>query len=180
MYWIYILECKYNKYYIGMTTKLLTRVNRHVIGQGSNTTKRWKPITLIAAYRVNVNLNKREEEIRKAEAEDLENDITYDMMFAHGIENVRGGMYCEEFIKDSVLKNRSKQRPLCKCGLPVELYDKEKGKCYECPIKRLTWLKYTDNILQLPYNYTPCDFHVEIHEKEQPKSLLSQLWNYFT
>jgi len=81
MYKVYILLCEEGKYYIGMTRrKVEDRFKEHILGIGSEWTKRYKPIKII-------------KEIENADEFD-EDKWTKKYMKQYGIENVRGGSYC--------------------------------------------------------------------------------------
>lgn len=78
---IYILELEQNKYYIGKTTNLNFRLENHFNNTGSWWTKNFKPIRLIEQF--------------ECKDEFDEDKYTLKYMKEKGIENVRGGSFCE-------------------------------------------------------------------------------------
>lgn len=75
---IYVLKLEKNKYYIGRTNNIETRIARHKAGEGSDWTKKYKFIKLLEQF----------------EGDDFDEDkcvIKY--MDKYGINNVRGGIY---------------------------------------------------------------------------------------
>lgn len=80
MFFIYILKCEQNKYYIGKTKKdPKIRYQKHINGRGSVWTKKYKPINIISIY-------------KNCDAYD-EDKYTKIYMEKYGIDNVRGGSY---------------------------------------------------------------------------------------
>ena len=78
--YIYVLELKENKYYIGRSNNIEQRIGQHFLGNGSVWTKLFKPLSVISY------------EIEKDNWH--ENYKTLQMMKMHGINNVRGGSWC--------------------------------------------------------------------------------------
>lgn len=98
---IYILKLIKDKYYVGATKNPRKRFDQHFNKDGSNWTKKYKPIQILY-------VNQMEFE--------YENYITEALMQKYGQENVRGGDYCsisEEYclttvitqFVDSIVKN---------------------------------------------------------------------------
>jgi hypothetical protein len=81
MKYIYVLALKNNKYYIGITSNPTFRLNQHFKFNGPNWTKRYKPIKII-------------EIIPNCDNFD-EDKYTLKYMKIYGIDNVRGGSFCE-------------------------------------------------------------------------------------
>ena len=52
MHWIYILQCEDDIIYVGETTRLFRRIKEHIIGNGGVNTSTWKPVSLVALYKV--------------------------------------------------------------------------------------------------------------------------------
>lgn len=76
---IYILKLEENKYYIGKTNNINIRINDHVTGNGSEWTKKYKPIEIIEIIE---------------NCDDFDEDkYTKIYMNKFGIDNVRGGSY---------------------------------------------------------------------------------------
>jgi predicted GIY-YIG superfamily endonuclease len=90
---LYILKLVKEKYYVGKTTNLVSRMKQHMNGKGAVFTKLYPPIELVYSKRVENIFD-----------EDL---LTKEMMMKFGIENVRGGSYSQINIdqcKQSVLE----------------------------------------------------------------------------
>ena len=78
---IYILQLEDNKYYIGKTTQPEIRLDSHFNSNGSSWTKKYKPIKVIGLIPDCDNYD--------------EDKYTIKYMEKHGINNVRGGSFCE-------------------------------------------------------------------------------------
>ena len=87
---IYILLCEQNKYYVGKTEHNNGDIIReHFTDNYSHWTKKYKPITVINIIQSNDIMD--------------ENHYTKKYMSIHGIENVRGGSYCEMILPEHKL-----------------------------------------------------------------------------
>ena len=103
---IYVIRCENEKYYIGKSANLENRILEHFIGNGSEWTKKYKPIEIIQTIE---------------NADDFDEDkYTKIYMSKYGIDNVRGGTYCQ--IK---LSQHTKEH------LKKELLGAS-DKCYKC------------------------------------------------
>ena len=81
MVYIYILKLLTNKYYIGKTTNPNFRIESHFNSNGSSWTRRYKPIEVIKII---------------PNSDDYDEDkYTLKYMEQFGINNVRGGSFCE-------------------------------------------------------------------------------------
>jgi len=79
---IYVLKCKQRKWYVRKTRKLRGRVLQHFCSNGSAWTRKYPPIKVHGkGYR---NCTARDED-----------KYTKEMMDKYGIDNVRGGSYCQ-------------------------------------------------------------------------------------
>ena len=103
---IYVLRLSENKFYIGKTINLNRRFNEHLSGNAASWTKKFKPIEIIETYD-NLNIF-------------TEDSITKIYMQKYGIENVRGGSYCQIQIDNNFKKL-----------LKREIYHAT-DKCLEC------------------------------------------------
>lgn len=103
MLYIYILELEEKKYYVGKTTNLQDRLDKHFKNKGCKWTKIYKPIDV---YEV----------ISHCDSFD-EDKITLRCMDLFGIENVRGGSFCNPDLKDYEIKiiNKMLNTSLNKC-----------------------------------------------------------------
>jgi hypothetical protein len=98
----YILLCKENKYYIGSSNNIYDRLLNHK----SDWTKRYKPIKVL-------------EIIENTDFFD-ENKYTKIYMKKFGIDNVRGGSYCQMVLSDNQISFLSTE---------LKISD---NKCYKC------------------------------------------------
>lgn len=83
---IYILKLEYNKYYIGKTINPNFRLQQHFMDNGSEWTKKYKPIDIITI-------------IPNCDSYD-EDKYTLKYMEEFGINNVRGGSFCQIILSD--------------------------------------------------------------------------------
>ena len=81
---IYVLKCKEGKYYVGKTEKSVeARFQEHLNGEeGAEWTRMYRPISIV-------------ESLEQANNKYLELTKTLEYMEKHGINNVRGGPYCQ-------------------------------------------------------------------------------------
>lgn len=89
---IYVLRLTGGKYYVGKTHDVMTRYQQHLDGRGSAWTRMYRPIGVV--------------KILQTESPFEEDKITKEYMAKYGIQNVRGGSYCE------VVLDRSQQEAL--------------------------------------------------------------------
>ncbi len=83
-YSIYVLECENNKYYVGSTSNMKRRLREHKSSRGSKWTRLHKPLRLVREYK----------RIPEAYYLGKEAQVTAEFMLLHGINNVRGAMFC--------------------------------------------------------------------------------------
>ncbi len=91
MFYIYVLECENNKFYIGKSSNPSFRLEKHFNCEGSSWTKRYKPIKVI-------------ELIQSTDSLD-EDKITKKYMMKFSIQNVRGGSYTKFELDDWMIKS---------------------------------------------------------------------------
>ena len=116
---VYILKLEDNKYYVGKTENINKRVLEHFTNNGSEWTKKYKPIEIINKYKSDDNI--------------YEQRYTWETMVKYGIDNVRGAAHCKIELADSE-KEYIKQ-----CINSIT------DKCYKCGIKG-HFAKECDNI----------------------------------
>jgi predicted GIY-YIG superfamily endonuclease len=78
---LYVLELEDGKYYVGKTTDLPKRIKEHASGDGSEWTWMYRPVKVL-------------EQRPLKDAHD-ETNTTKDLMKKYGVDNVRGGAYCQ-------------------------------------------------------------------------------------
>ena len=117
---IYILELEGGKYYVGKSHNLESRLHSHFSGRGAAWTKLHKPIRVL-------------ETIDTAD----EDACTIDMMYKHGIENVRGGSYSTLVLDDISIQSATRAMvtkfELCyKCLRPGHYGSQCRRYCTRC------------------------------------------------
>ena len=105
MVYIYVLKLQNNKFYIGKTGDPQFRLESHNSGNGSAWTKKYKPIQI--------------HEIIPDQTDHDEQRITQEYMEKYGIDNVRGGPWCQIDISTE------------KCMIQ-KLLSSSSDKCYNC------------------------------------------------
>ena len=81
---IYVLKLKNGKFYVGKTHSLSSRLKSHFDGNGCVWTRKYAPIELI---------------FKKDDCDNFDEDkYTLKYMSLYGIENVRGGSFCQEIL----------------------------------------------------------------------------------
>jgi len=131
MVYIYILELISNKYYVGKSNKPNIRIDMHINGNGAVWTMKYKP-TRIARIIPN--------------CDDFDEDkYTLIMMKKYGIDNVRGGSFCNIILDNNHIETinrmiRSGTNACYGCGSDghfIKDCDKREDyikiyKCYGC------------------------------------------------
>ena len=103
---IYILKLENDKYYVGKTEYLDIRIEHHITGKGSVWTKKYKPVKIIEII---------------PNCDDFDEDkYTIMYMSKYGIENVRGGSYCELILNEERKNNLN------------NILNGANDKCYKC------------------------------------------------
>lgn len=104
---VYCLKLENNKYYVGKTNNINFRITDHFDGNGSEWTKKYKPVDIVAI---------------KHKCDNFDEDkYTKMAMLKYGIENVRGGSYTQlvlpKNVKDLLTKELQSTNNSCfKCG----------------------------------------------------------------
>jgi hypothetical protein len=106
---IYILQLEHNKYYVGKTKNINKRILNHFANNGSEWTKKYKPIEIIDTFKSN--------DIFDEEKHTLLN------MDKYGIDNVRGGSYSKIELSE-LEKDKIKQ-----------ILNSINDRCYKCNTK---------------------------------------------
>lgn len=91
---IYILQLEHDKYYVGRTNNLEFRLNDHFQNNGSVWTKKYKPLSIV-------------EIINNCDNYD-EDKYTIKYMEKFGINNVRGGSFCEIILNEQNIEMLTK------------------------------------------------------------------------
>lgn len=79
---VYVLECADNKFYVGQTTNIAARFAAHRDGKGAAWTRAHPARAILELH-------------DSAKDDFLELAITLRWMHRHGIQNVRGGPFCQ-------------------------------------------------------------------------------------
>jgi len=103
---IYALKLQNNKYYIGKTNNPKFRIENHFNSSGSQWTRIYKPLEVIELI---------------SDCDEFDEDkITIKYMSKYGIENVRGGSFCQINLDVSSITILNK------------MINSSKDKCYHC------------------------------------------------
>src|SRR5437868_6029578 len=86
-YILYILELSDGKYYVGKTRDPLTRINNHIHNNGIEWTSIHKPIKILNIFKMKDTFD--------------EDKYTLELMRKKGINNVRGGSFCDVKLDDN-------------------------------------------------------------------------------
>lgn len=95
-YTVYVIECVDKHYYVGVTSDLKRRYQKHKLGTGAEFTKRHKPVKLFDSYPIG--------EMTIDEAEKYENARALEIIQVLGLARVRGGKYFSGNIKSKKLR----------------------------------------------------------------------------
>ena len=106
MVYVYALQLEKEKYYIGKTVNPLIRLDDHFSSRGSHWTQKFKPLKCIELYE---NCNGFDEDV-----------LTLRYMKEKGINNVRGGSFCEIYLNKNIMDTIQKM---------IQTHD---DKCYRC------------------------------------------------
>jgi len=106
MVFIYILQLENNKYYVGKTNNPQFRLEQHFNSTGSVWTTKYKPLSVL--------------EIIKDCDEYDEDKYTRKYMDKFGIDNVRGGSFCEEVL------------PITTFSMLEKMKNTAENRCFTC------------------------------------------------
>lgn len=104
---LYVLQLEYGKWYVGKTNDVARRYAEHKSGIGSEWTRLYKPIKMVQTRQI-------------TSAED-ETTLTKQLMKQYGIDNVRGGPFCQkelpEYVRRTIqLEHQSASDACYTCG----------------------------------------------------------------
>lgn len=104
---VYTLELQHGKFYVGKTAQpMKDRFRQHLQGTGAAWTRLHRPVRVLRAV--------------PCTSDHQEDNTTLDMMREHGIDNVRGGVYCQPRL--SLADERAAKK--CIAGM--------RGACIRC------------------------------------------------
>lgn len=106
---LYVLQLEDDKWYVGKTDDINKRFEQHKSGKGSAWTKEYKPVKIA--------------ETRTITSVHDETNVTKDLMKKYGIDNVRGGAYCQVDLPEQQVNS-----------IRHEL-NSGSDKCYNCGMK---------------------------------------------
>jgi len=130
---VYVLELEHNKFYVGLSYSVITRVFNHIIGTAKcDWTLKHRPKKLIALY---INAN-----------EDVENAVTLRLANTLGIDAVRGGMSVNIPVTKNNAEAATKEwfQEFLNCGSIVEASEKTFLNTYKKirhQVNNTKWLK---------------------------------------
>lgn len=95
---IYVLGLENDKWYVGRTQYICTRLRDHFIGEGAKWTKKYNPVFvhMVRTFNSDFTMNK---------VNQIENLFTLFFMKEYGWRNVRGGKYCQLKLPSKYIKN---------------------------------------------------------------------------
>ena len=106
MVFIYILQLENNKYYVGKTNNPQFRLDQHFNSTGSVWTTKYKPLSVL-------------EMIKDCDEYD-EDKYTRKYMDKFGVDNVRGGSFCEEVL------------PITTFSMLEKMKNTAENRCFTC------------------------------------------------
>lgn len=153
---IYILKLTENKYYIGKSTNIINRIEDHILGNGAEYTKIFKPIKLLKTIETNDKFD--------------EDKITMQYMELYGICNVRGGTFSKPILPEYQIETL------------LDMLHMANDKCLLCGLgnhfaKNCTTYDNIEEYFECKYcnkNFTFDDL-IDIHKREcKNKKVLKQ------
>lgn len=121
---LYLLKLEHDKYYVGKSHNVEKRFSDHKNGAGSSWTKLHKPLEILSVQKVVSSYD--------------EANLTKDTMKKFGIDNVRGGPYCDNELdyktKQILFRELGTSRDLCYiCNSKYHMSRNCPGRtCYNC------------------------------------------------
>lgn len=184
MHWIYILQCENGGYYVGETTRLVTRFYEHFSGRGGTNTLLNPPESVVAIYPLHkifkfinfIEDNKMyifDNDVEDENIDNLhiENFITEVLMKNNEdiIQLIRGGKYTKLNTINQVPSDDFLDKlPICDCGLPCDIHKnhEEDFIYFRCPKKNF----YPRLIEQFSVDDDACNFFERFEMYDEVKT----------
>jgi hypothetical protein len=139
--WLYVLSDEREDFmYVGMTYRLVSRLNEHISGAGARVTSTWNYNVIQAIYKIDV---------EECHHHNLEDDLTLKLMKGRGVAwwKIRGGKWHQvgPIPKPEALRDMRHYPETCCCHFPVAEKVGKSGRAYMCcPRKGIEW--YDDKV----------------------------------
>ena len=153
--WLYILSSSCEEFfYVGMSYRLITRLQEHSEGRGALATQKWCYNTLQAVYKI---------DSERCHNQELEDQLTLKLMKGQGGAwwKVRGGRWHQtsKIEKPLALVDMKQFPETCMCHYPVAEKVSKDGRPYvSCARKDIDWLKDTRASEFIGFADGDCDY----------------------
>lgn len=153
--WLYILSDANEEYfYVGMTFRLVTRLQEHMNKEGAKATQKWDYNTLQAVYKI---------DDERQHNHGLEDELTLKIMKGRGAAwwKIRGGKWHQTKKIDMPCELRDMKLfpETCMCHYPVAEKISKQGRAFvNCARKDVDWLQKTTLEGVYAFADSDCDY----------------------
>lgn len=153
--WLYVLsDSDEEHFYVGMTYRLVTRLQEHMACEGAQATKKWAFDTVQAVYKIN---DEREHD------HSLEDALTLKIMKGRGGAwwKIRGGRWHQtsKIPKPQQLVDMRHFPEFCICHYPVAEKTSKAGRRFACCARKdVDWLQNTSVGETCKFADSDCDY----------------------